>query len=94
LAAETQLMRQHAHLSAVMSIVHDHVGKHGRAGRPGASPPVAPKLLNSPVWSRKSFRQHLRTTQSAEGQGASDLALRAPGPIEFCGQLDMWGGEP
>ena len=47
LDGETQLMRQHACLAAMMGIVHDHVGEHGGASGPGSGPTVAAELLDA-----------------------------------------------
>ncbi len=44
---ETQLMRQHACLAAMMGIVHDHVGKHGGAAGPRSGPSVALESLHA-----------------------------------------------
>ena len=43
---ESELPRQHAHLSAMMHVMRDHVGKHGGARRPWLRPTVPAKVLD------------------------------------------------
>lgn len=61
---ESQLVGQHAHLSAMMRLVRQHVGQHRRAGAPGFRPAVAQKLGNP---SSAGIDEHLGTAQSAGG---------------------------
>src|SRR5690348_1447891 len=47
---EAQLMRQHAYLAAMVRLMHDHVGKHSGATRPGSGPTVAAELPDASPW--------------------------------------------
>ena len=42
---ESELMREHAHLPAMMGFVRNHVAQHLQANRPRPSPAVSAKLL-------------------------------------------------
>jgi hypothetical protein len=44
---ESELMREHTHLAAMMSFVRKHVAEHFHADRPRLSPAVSVKLLDA-----------------------------------------------
>src|SRR5215472_16702044 len=86
-------MRQHAHLTAMMSIVNDHVGEHCGADRPRPGPAVAMELLNAALRLAQSFGQHFRTKLRTFLQRYTRLALRAARAVKFRRQLEMCRGE-
>jgi hypothetical protein len=90
---ETQLMRQHAHLAAMVRIMQNHVRKHGRAPGPRLGPTIPNELpdANRPS---QGFGQHLRAAFGAFHQRGTDLTLRAAGSIKLRGQLEMRRGKP
>src|SRR5258708_38185722 len=66
---ESELMREHTHLPAMMGLVSKHVAQHFRANRPRRSPAVSVKLLDAATAER--FRQHLRAASGALGQSGT-----------------------
>jgi hypothetical protein len=74
-------MSQHAHLTAVVGFVHDHICDHSRARRPWLEPAVTVKLPDSTLGS-ESLSQHLRTKRSALRESVLRLPLRAAGAIQ------------
>src|SRR5262249_37064594 len=48
---KTDLMGEHAHLSAVMRVMGNHIGEHGRARSPRPRPAVAKKVLDTALGS-------------------------------------------
>ena len=79
---EPELMREHAHLSAVMGVMRDHVGEHGDARRPWPGPAIAHKTLDAALGSGQSFCQHLGTALGTLGQRRSRLLLGAPAAVK------------
>src|SRR5947207_9968959 len=73
---EPELVREHAHLSAMMSFVTKHVAQHFRTNRPRACPAVSAKLLDLSVAAERSG-DHLRASSSARGQCRTGLPGRA-----------------
>src|SRR5277367_1160862 len=73
-------MSEHAHLTAVVRLVRDHIGEHGRAWSPRAGPPVAMKFFDAATG--ESLRQHLRTEGCTLRESSLDFLLRAAGAIE------------
>ena len=56
---KAQLVRQHAYLAAMMSVVRNHVGKHSGASGPGSGPAIAEELPDATLWPAQGFREHL-----------------------------------
>ena len=79
---ESELMREHAHLPAMVGFVRKHVAQHFRANRPGPCPAVSAKLLDA-TSATERFSQHLRTASSALGQSRTGLLRRATGAVEL-----------
>src|SRR2546425_13098475 len=56
---ESELMREHTRLPAMVGFVRKHVAQHFRATRPRPSPPVSEKLLAAPPTTAERFSEHL-----------------------------------
>src|SRR6266481_10179129 len=54
---ESELMREHAHLPAMVSFVRKHVAQHFHASRPRPSPAVSQKLLDAATTAER-FSKH------------------------------------
>ena len=82
---ESELMREHAHLSAMVGFVSKHVTQHFRANRPRTSPAVSAKLLDAAfgLMTTKRFREHLRAARGALGQSRAGLLRRAVRAVEL-----------
>jgi len=87
-------MGQQAHLAAMMSIMHNHVSKHGSARRPRPGPAVAMELSDPAAWAGEAFAEHFRAAFCAFPQGSARLSLRAFGTVEPDGQFDVGRGKP
>src|SRR5437660_1552199 len=70
---ESELMREHAHLPAMVGFVRKHVAQHFHANRPRLSPAVSAKLLDAVPTTAERFSQHLRATSGALGQSRTCL---------------------
>src|SRR6266704_3431719 len=63
---ESELMREHTHLPAMVGFVSKHVTQHFRANRPRPSPAVSQKLLDAgfvfrtAITTAERFGEHLR----------------------------------
>src|SRR5713101_7281939 len=67
---ESELMREHAHLPAMVGFVRKHVAQHFQANRPRPSPAVSAKLCNvaaAPTTAAERFSEHLRAASGALG---------------------------
>jgi hypothetical protein len=63
---ESELMREHTHLPAVMGFVSKHVAEHFHANRSGPSPAIPVELLHSAATAER-VRKHLGAAGSALG---------------------------
>ena len=90
---ETQLVREHAYLTAVMGVMQDHVDNHGGAPGPRPGPTVSEELLDATLWAAQGFRDHFRTAQGTFPERRACLLLRAAQAIEVLRQADVGGGE-
>jgi hypothetical protein len=70
---ESELMREHTHLPAVVGFMRKHVAQHFRANRPRRSPAVSAKLLDAASSTAERFREHLRAASGALGQSRTGL---------------------
>src|SRR6266851_5569840 len=97
---ESELMREHAHLPAMVRFVRKHVAQHFQANRPGPSPAVSQKLLDAAFvlttapTAAERFSQHLRATSGALGQSRAGLLRRAVRAVELCWNLQMRSCKP
>jgi len=90
---ESELMRQHAHLPAMVGFVREHVAQHFRTNRPGAGPAVSVKLFYvAPA--AESFREHLRAAGGALGQSRTGLPRGAARAVELPRNLQMRRRKP
>ena len=89
-----ELMRQHHHLSAMVGFVRNHVAQHFRSNRPGLSPAVSMKLLDSAPAFPERFRKHLLTTSGALGQSRAGLLRRAVRAVELWWNLQVRSRKP
>jgi hypothetical protein len=64
---ESELMREHTHLPAMVGFVRKHVAQHFQANRPRRSPAVSAKLLDAAPTAAERFRKHLRAASGALG---------------------------
>ena len=86
-------MRDHAHLSAMMRLVRNHVAEHLLISRPRPSPAVAQKHLGSVIPAER-IGKHLRAARGALGQCSADLPRRAARATELRRNLQMWSCKP
>ena len=90
---ESQLMRQHANLPAMVRFVSQHVAQHLHPNRPGPRPPVSVKLLHAPLAAER-FPQHLRAASRTLRQSRPNLLRRTLRSIELSRNLQMRSREP
>lgn len=90
---EPELMREHAHLPAVVSFVGNHVAQHFRSHRPRLGPAISVKFLDASV-AAKRLGKHVRTAGSALRQSRTRLLRRAGRAIELPRDLQMWSCKP
>src|SRR5437870_10169910 len=74
---ESELMREHTHLPAMVGFVGKHVAQHFQANRPRRSPTVSAKLLDAAPTTAERFSEHLRAASGALGQSRTGLLRRA-----------------
>src|SRR5713101_10001494 len=92
---ESELMREHTHLPAMVGFVRKHVAQHFHANRPWPSPAVSQKLLDAAVLTTaERFREHLRAASGALGQSRTGLLRRAMRAVELCWNLQMRSCKP
>ena len=91
---KAKLMREHAHLPAMVGFVRNHVAQHFRANRPGPSPAVSQELLDAATVPAERFGKHLRAASAALGQCRTCLARRAMRVVELRRNLQMRSREP
>src|SRR6059058_902616 len=70
---ESELMREHTHLPAMMGFVRKHVAQHFQANRPRPSPAISTKLLDASPTTAERFREHLRAASGALRQSRTGL---------------------
>ena len=90
---ESELMREHAHLPAMVSFVRNHVAQHFRANWPRLSPAVSVKLLDAAPTAER-FSEHLLAARGALGQPRADLLRRAVSAVELWRNLQVRSCKP
>src|ERR1700723_569778 len=80
---ESELMREHTHLPAMVGFVRKHVAQHFHPNRPRPSPAVSAKLLDPAATIAERFREHLRAASGALGQSRTSLPRRAASTVEL-----------
>ena len=91
---DSELMRQHTHLPAVVGFVRKHVAQHFQANRPRPSPAVSAKLLDAAFTTAQRLSEHLRAASGALGQSRTGLLRRAVRAIELRWNLQVRSGKP
>ena len=91
---ESELMREHTHLPAMVGFVRKHVAQHFRANRPRRSPAVSAKLLDAAPATAERFGEHLRTAGGALGQPRTGLPRRAVRAVELSWNLQVRSCKP
>ena len=86
---ESELMREHTHLPAMVGFVRKHVAQHFQANRPRPSPAVSAKLLDAAPTTAERFREHLRAASGALGQSRAGLLRRAVRAVELTWNLQV-----
>src|ERR1700732_3050020 len=91
---ESELMREHTHLPAMVGFVRKHVAQHFQANRPRPSPAVSAKLLDPAPTTAEGFSEHLRAASSALGQSRTGLLRRAARAVELSRNLQVRSCKP
>ena len=90
---ESELMREHAYLPAMMGFVSQHVAQHFRANRPRRAPAVSAKFFNAAAIAKR-FCEHLLATGGAFRQRRAGLLPRAARTVELWRNFQVRSGEP
>src|SRR6202140_1926371 len=91
---ESELMREHTHLPAMVGFVRKHVTQHFRANRPRLSPAVSVKLLDAAPRTAERFGEHLLAASGALGQSRTGLPRRAVRAVELSWNLEVRSCKP
>src|SRR5271157_1454510 len=91
---ESELMREHAHLPAMVGFVRKHVAQHFGANRPRPSPAVSVKRLDPAATTGERFSEHLRAASGAFGQSRTGLLRRAVRAVELWWNLQVRSCQP
>src|SRR5207244_411601 len=91
---ESELMREHTHLPAMVGFVRKHVAQHFQANRPRPSPAISTKLLDASPTTAERFSEHLRAASGALRQSRTGLLRRAVRAVELSWNLQMRSGKP
>ena len=91
---ESELMREHTHLAAMVGFVRKHVAQHFQANRPRPSPAVSAKLLNAAPTTAERFSEHLRAASGALGQSRTGLLRCAVRAVELSWNLQVRSCKP
>src|SRR5437879_13658731 len=70
---ESELMREHTHLPAMVGFVRKHVAQHFQANRPRPSPTVSAKLLDAAPTTAERFSEPLRGAGGGVGQSRTGM---------------------
>jgi hypothetical protein len=91
---ESELMREHTHLPAMVGFVRKHVAQHFRASRPRPSPAVSAKFLDAAPRTAERFGEHLRAASGAFCQCRTGLPRRAVRAVELWWNLQVRSCKP
>jgi hypothetical protein len=91
---ESELMREHADLPAMVGFVSKHVAEHLDANWPGRSPGVSAKLFDTASIAAQRFSEHLGAASGALGQSGAGLLWSAVRAVELWRNLQVRSGEP
>src|SRR5438270_4471164 len=90
---ESELMRKHTHLPAMVGLMRKHVAQHFRANWPRPGPAISVKLLD-PAPIAKRFSEHLRAAGGALCQSCAGLLRRAVCAVELSWDLQVRSCKP
>src|SRR5216684_8743569 len=91
---ESELMREHTHLPAMVCFVRKHVAQHFHANRPRPTPAVSEKLLDAAPTTAERFSEHLRAASGALRQSRAGLLRRAVRAVELWRNLQVRSCKP
>src|SRR5713101_6656623 len=91
---ESELMREHTHLPAMVGFVSKHVAQHFQTNRPRPSPGVSAKLLDAAATTAERLSEHLRAASGALGQSRTGLQRRAVRAVELWWNLKVRSCKP
>ncbi len=91
---ESELMREHTYLPAMVGLVRKHVAQHFHANRPRPSPAVSAKRLDAAPTLAERFREHLGAASGARGQTRAGLLRRAVRAVELWWNLQVRSCKP
>ncbi len=91
---ESELVRQHKDLAAMVGFVRKHVTQHFGADRPGLRPAVSVKFFDPAPAAAERFTEHLRATSGALGQTRTGLLRCAVRATELWWNLQVRSCKP
>ena len=91
---ESELVREHADLAAMVGFVGKHVAEHFNPNGPGGSEAVPGELFHAAATGVESFREHLEAAGGALGQSRTRLLRRAVRTVELRWNVEMRRGQP
>jgi hypothetical protein len=91
---ESELMREHTHLPAMVGFVRKHVAEHFRANRPRPTPAVSAKLLDAALTTAERCSEHLRAASGALSQSRAGLLRRAVRAVELSWNFQVRSCKP
>lgn len=91
---ESELMSQHANLSAMMRLVRNHVSTHRSSRAPRPRPAVSEKTGDAPWKTAERITDHFAAARCTLGEGRSCLLLRTSTAIQERWDLQMRSREP
>src|SRR5713101_1307871 len=84
---ESELMREHTHLPAMVGFVRKHVAQHFQANRPRPRPAISTELLDAASPTAERLSEHLRATSGPLRQSHTGLLRRALRAVEVSWNL-------
>jgi hypothetical protein len=90
---KSKLMREHTNLSAMVSLMSNHVTQHLHANRPGLCPTISSKAIDTPT-TPECLTKHLLTPNRALRQSRTRLILRTVRAIQQRRNLQVRSRKP
>src|SRR5439155_10217551 len=91
---ESELMREHTHLAAMVGFVRKHVAQHFGANGPGPGPAISVKFSDAAGICAEGFGEHLGAASGACGQARAGLPRCAAGAVELRWNFEVRSGKP
>src|SRR5450631_62847 len=91
---ESELMREHTHLPAMVGFVRNHVAYHLDTNRPGLRPAVSSKFNDTTSGTTERVSQHLLAAHRALCQSRTSLPRRAVHSVELRRNLQVLSRKP